>query len=103
MDQPVSQHTLPREPAMLLLQKCQPAGLAWSSVDLTMRAMPSSPAPVPASGSLPTFDGFRFFPVGDGARTRLRDRLGFSGNVLLAIDYPAAAEKLIQLVEAFGH
>lgn len=67
-------------------------------------AMPTSPAPVPSTtASLPTFDGFRFFPVGDGARARLRERLGFSGNVLLAIDYPAAAGKLLQLVEAFGH
>ena len=68
-----------------------------------MPAMPTRPASVSGLGSFPTYDGFRFFPVGNGARERLRARLGFSGNVLLAIDYPGAAGKLLQLVEAFGH
>lgn len=89
---------------MLLLQKCQSAGLAGPVVERTLPIMQPSPAPaLSTAGSIPTFDGFRFFPVGNSARERLRTRLGFSGNVLLAIDYPAAAGRLLQLVEAFGH
>jgi len=63
-----------------------------------------SPRPAPNSTApFPAYDGFRFFPIGPGARARLRSRLGFSGKVLLAIDSPAGAGHLLQLIEAFGH
>jgi mannosylfructose-phosphate synthase len=64
--------------------------------------MSSSPA-APSAETVPAYDGLNFFPVAAATRARLRARLGFSGPVLLAIDYPAAAGQLLQLVDAFGH
>jgi mannosylfructose-phosphate synthase len=62
----------------------------------------TSPATASAD-TVPVFDGLNFFPVGATTRARLRARLGFSGPVLLAIDGPAAASQLLQLIDAFGH
>ncbi len=56
-----------------------------------------------AATATPAYDGLRFFPVAAATRERLRSRLGFSGLVLLAIDSPAAAGRLLRIIEAFAH
>ena len=52
---------------------------------------------------MPSYDVLRFFPVAATTRARLRSRLGFSGRVLLAIDGPAAAGRLLRIIDAFAH
>jgi glycosyltransferase involved in cell wall biosynthesis len=52
---------------------------------------------------MPAYDGVRFFPVAAATRARLRNRLGYSGLVLLTIDGPAAAGRLLRVIEAFAH
>jgi len=58
---------------------------------------------LPSSGAPLAFDCLRFFPVAAGRRARLRRHLGFSGLVLLVIDVPAAADRLLHLLDAFAH
>lgn len=59
-------------------------------------------APAFPSDATLAYDGLRFFPVAAATRTRLRNQLGFSGLVLLAIDTPAAAGRLLGVIDAFA-
>lgn len=58
---------------------------------------------IASTAEVPAYDRFRFFPVAAATRARLRQRLGFTGTVLLAIDSPSATDRLLRVIEAFSH
>lgn len=49
----------------------------------------------------PGFDDHRFFPVGEGSRVAIRQRLGFNGNVILALGRLARNKGYDLLIDAF--
>ena len=50
----------------------------------------------------PGYDDNRFYPVGDASREAIRQRLGFSGQVVLALGRLALNKGYDLLIEAFG-